>query len=280
VSPFSRHLVAPLAVTLKTYHLPEQASSFLRCRAGHPVEHYLLLKRSLRFRSSSSTRARNWVQSSSWNCWTPRARWRSGEWLRRNGLYCLSSPMVEGLWQRRAKKQPSSKWMCVFSLQQPLNHLTRAQLRNTTVGDKRMPPTQSPIQIRQNVSEWTINHLLSFHFMHLIKPMISVCLPVCLSVVCIHQLKEMSHFLIWPIGGAVGASSNCKARNLYVWTRVYSSSDPLHTCRRPCFGPRAVLKLVHFQETNAGALCSRWGAKQSYCSEQTRVPNGHCAHTS
>lgn len=104
---------------------------------------------------------------------------RSGEWLRRNGLYCLSSPMVEGLWQRRAKKQPSSKWMCVFSLQQPLNHLTRAQLRNTTVGDKRMPPTQSPIQIRQNVSEWTINHLLSFHFMHLIKPMISVCLPVC-----------------------------------------------------------------------------------------------------
>lgn len=66
-----------------------------------PLSYDLRLNRSLHLRSSSSTRALNWVQSSSWSCWTPRARCSSAAWLRRNGLYCLSSPMVEGLWRHR-----------------------------------------------------------------------------------------------------------------------------------------------------------------------------------
>lgn len=63
--------------------------------------HDLLLKRSFRLRSSSSTRALNWVQSSSWDGWIPNATWSSADWLRRKGLYCFSSPTVEGHWRGR-----------------------------------------------------------------------------------------------------------------------------------------------------------------------------------
>lgn len=101
------------------YHCPVQVSSLL-C---FPVfswpkcfQYYLLLKRSLRFRSSSSTRALNWVQSSSWNCSTPRARWSSAEWLRRKGLYCLSSPTVEGHWKWRARQNAALLKVDVNSL--------------------------------------------------------------------------------------------------------------------------------------------------------------------